>query len=212
MKSSPHRCDPASAAAFSLIELLTVVAIISLMTTLLVPAFNNLGKAQLLNSEGNRVVNLINLAGQNSASKNAMTALVALPGDSTRPGAYNTFGLFEYVPDASGWRQVSKWETLKDGIVVDQALSFTDYPTKKPEPDFPSITYRGATVAAYKYIVFLPNRSLLQNISAQVRLAEGFYAASASTPTYTRPGPGGPVNYYLVTVLGTTGRPKIDRP
>ncbi len=212
MKSSPLRSQPPAVSAFSLIELLTVVAIISLMTTLLVPAFANLGKSQLLNSEGNRVVNLINLAGQNSASKNAMTALIALPGDAARPGAYNTFGLFEYVPGAAAWKQVGRWETLKDGIVVDETLSFTEYPTTKPEPDFPGVTYRGATVTAFKYMVFLPNRSLLQNVSVQLRFAEGFYAASAANPTYTRPGAGGPKNYYLVTVLGTTGRPKIDRP
>ena len=87
--------------AFSIIELLVVIAIGSLMMVLLVPAFNNLGKAQLLNAEGNKLVSLINLAGQNSAAKNAMTALIAIPGSSTNVAG---FGLFEYVPEGSGWK------------------------------------------------------------------------------------------------------------
>ena len=199
--------------AFSLIELLVVVAICGLLMVMLVPAFNNLGKAQLLNAEGNKIVNLINLAGQNSAAKNAMTALIAIPGDSTRPGG---FGLFEYLPEGAGWKQIAEWESLKDGITFDYPntnYKFSEYPALKPSPDFPAITYRGASVSSFQYLVFLPSRSLFQPTSAQLRLVEGFYAAGATNPTYTRPGSyNGAANYYAVTVLGTSGRPKIDQP
>ena len=208
----PNRSPCQGKSAFSLVELLVVIAIGSLMMVLLIPAFHNFGRSQLLNAEGNKLVNLINLAGQNSAAKNAMTALVAIPGNSTRPGS---FGLFEYVPEGSGWKQISKWEILKDGIVAEYlnpTYAFTDYPAVKPTPDFPGITFRGAAVPAFKYLVFLPSRSLFQNNSAQLRLAEGFFAAGANASTYTRPGSGGPANYSTVTVLSTSGHPKIDRP
>ena len=198
--------------AFSILELLVVIAIGSVMMVLLIPAFNSLGKAQLLNAEGNKFVNLINLAGQNSAAKNAMTALIAVPGSSTNVAG---FGLFEYVPEGSGWKQVSKWETLKDGIVAyypNPTNKFTDYPAAIPPiQDFPGITYRGKAITAFQYLIFLPSRSLLQSTNAQLQLAEGF--AASGPITFTRPAAGGgPANYYKVTVVAASGHPKIDRP
>lgn len=197
--------------AFSLIELLTVIALMALLTSLLAPAFNNFGRAGQLNADGNKVVNLVNLAGQNSMSKNVMTALVVVSPDQSN--AYRSFTLLEYAPEANEWKQISGWENLKDGVVVDPtSFSFTEYPAVKPEPDLPTIRYGGKAITSYKYLVFLPNRSLLQNTSAQLKLAEGTFAANASTPTYTRRSTDGtPANFYNVTVLGTTGRPMIDR-
>lgn len=197
---------------FSLIELLTVIAMMAVLTTLVAPAFNNLGKSSLLSAEGNRVFNLVNYAGQNSISKNAMTALVVI--DPQSGSAYRAFALFECLPESTDWKQISPWETLKDGIVLDPSTfsTFTDSSTQ-PQPALPLMRYRNGTVGTYKYVVFLPNRSLLQNTSAQLKLAEGIVPSGASTPTYTRPGTDGtPANYYAVTVLGPTGRPKIDRP
>lgn len=187
----------------------------ALLTTLIAPAFNNLGKASLLSAEGNKIVNLVNYAGQNSMSKNAMTALVVAAPDAATGNAYRAMALFELVPETSAWKQVSSWDTLKDGVVLDPSLfsTFTDS-SSQPQPPFPSpITYRGANLTNYKYLIFLPNRSLMQSTSAQLKLAEGFFLPGASVPKYSRPASDGtPANYYSVTVLGPTGRPKIDRP
>lgn len=205
---------PLQQRAFSILELLTVIALIAILTTLVAPSFSNLGRANLLSTSGNKVVNLINYAGQNSLAKNAMTALIALAPDSGKN--YTVFTLMEYAPNSGEWKQLSGWETLRDGIVVDQ-INFSDYssqdPATKPQPDLPAIKYQGRTYSDYKYLVFLPNRSLLQNTSAQIRFAEGSFAPGAEAPTYSRRGSdGSPANYYAVTVLGATGRPKIDRP
>lgn len=197
---------------FSLLELLTVIAMMAVLTTLIAPAFNSLGKSNLLDAEGNRFVNLVNYAGQNSISKNAMTALIVIAPET--PGAYKASALFEYTPEALDWKQLSPWETVKDGVVLDPATfsTFSDSGTQ-PQPAFPVLRYRGAAVNSYKYLIFLPNRSLLQNTSAQLKLAEGNFPPGASLPTYThRASDGTPANYYGVTVLGPTGRPKIDRP
>ncbi|MBC8002241.1 MAG: FAD-dependent oxidoreductase, partial [Opitutaceae bacterium] len=211
--STPELCgDLKAGKAFTLVELLVVVAIMGMLATLITPAFNHFGKASLLDTEGNRVANLIYLAGQNSVSKNAMTALIAASPDAS--GAYRALTLFEYVPEASDWKQFWKWETLKDGIVFDPTCfaTFTDSSTQ-PQPVFPAIRYGGTLVGAYKYLIVLPNRSLLQDTSAQIKLAEGFFSSGVGVPIYTRRAQDGtPANYYNVTVLSATGRPKIDRP
>lgn len=219
MNPSPIVTDrhPAGARAFSLVELLTVVAVMAVLMSILAPAFKNIGGSSLLGAEGNRVVTLIQHAAQNSASRNAMTALIAIPSDPDRPASFDAFGLFERAPDSGEWRQLTRWETLKDGVVVDyptgQAAQFSDYPAMRPTPDFPTITHRGRTVSSFRYVIFLPNRSLLQNLSAQLRLAEGFFEKGSPTPTFTRRAPSGdPLNYYQVTILGATGRTRVDRP
>jgi len=201
--------------AFSLVEMLVVVAIMVLLVALMAPAFNNIGQASLLSAEGNKMVNLIVQAGQNSISKNAMTALVAVPTTAGAGQPYRAFTLFQYAPGDSTWKQISKWEILKEGVVVDPTnFSFTEYPATKPSPDLPPMKFQGASIDAYKYLVFLPDRSLLQSVSSQIRLAEGFYAANASEPTFTRRGSNAasPVNFYNVTILNATSRPIIDRP
>lgn len=194
--------------AFSIVEILTVMVIVAALSSLVAPAMHNLGRSTLLGEEGNRLVNLVNQAAQNSSSRNTVTALIA-----TSAGP-NAFGLFEYSSDLNTWTQVGRWEVLKQGIVSDPASGATFISSGvQPQHPFPPLYFRGQLLNTYQYIIFLPNRSLQQNSSAQVTLVEGHYPPGSATPVYSHPGPDGtPANYYLVTVMGTTGRPKIDRP
>ena len=217
----PCRSTPGATRAFTLVELLVVVLIIGLLLSFLVPAFGNLGKAGALTSAGSQVANLVNLARQNSMSKNAMTALIVNT-DSTLDNANRLFTLLELVPPSSGaqpqttdWKPLSGWETIRAGVVADSNpanFSFPDSATQ-PVPKFPSpIQYGAKAIGSYKYVIFLPNGTLLSGTSTRIRLTEGFLAPGASTVTYTRPKAGGSANYYDITILAATGRTKIDRP
>ncbi len=209
----PRNRPSANCLAFSLIELLVVIAIIGTVTVLAVPAFNHLGKSSKLNSEGNKMVGLITRASQNSVTRNAMTALVVIPGDPATSQDLNAFALFQYAAGDSGWQQITKWETLKEGIVLDPAhLMLTMYPAVKPSPDLPIISYLGSARPSFQYLVFLPDRSLLHDQSGRISLVEGTFAPGAVAPALTHPGDNGPANFYRVTVLATTGRAIIERP
>lgn len=202
--------DNSTEKGFSLIELLAAMAVVAILTGLLVPALANLGKASSLSTAGSKVNGLVSLAGQNSAARNAMTALVAVLPDSGRTDY--AFTLLELAPDSGGWKQIHGWEKLPSGIAMDQC-SFVDYPVKNPEPAFPKIQYNGKEITSFKYVIFLPNKSLRDNGSAQLRLVEGFFEGNTNSVVYTRrDATGNPDNYFTMTVLGATGRTKIDRP
>src|SRR5687768_16904610 len=102
---------------FSLVEVLTVMAIITIVLGFTVPAFQSIGRGTSLTSAGNTVTTLASAARQNSASRNVLTALVLITGTATEAD-YRTFGLYE-LGSGGYWQQVGKWETLPTGIVVD---------------------------------------------------------------------------------------------
>jgi type II secretory pathway pseudopilin PulG len=205
---------------FTILELMVVIAISILLVGLLAPAVNSLAKTTLLTSSGNQIVNLVEFARQDAMSKNAMTALIMVD-DPAMDNKDRTFAIFELTPSPNGiqsqtsdWKQISHWETLSAGVIVDQSM-LQDSSTQ-PFPPFPALKYGASSPASYKYAVFLPGGALLSGSAAQIRLCEGYYPPGATAPIYTRPkagsGPGSPANYYNITILAATGRPKIDRP
>ena len=218
---------------FTLLEVLTVMAIMAILTALVAPAFTNLGKGNALMASGNKVANLFNSARQNSLSRNVMTALVMIT-DSNLPGRYQTFALLELTPPSNGaapttsnWRQISKWETLANGVIADpkwpsnptQALTDSGQSLLPASMNLPSsLTCGGKTVSSYQYVVFLPAGGLfLNNFAsfAQIQLVEGFLSQGSTSPVYTQPSSspgGGPANYYRISALAATGNIKIDRP
>jgi prepilin-type N-terminal cleavage/methylation domain-containing protein len=209
---------------FTLIEILTVLAITAVMTSLIVPALTSLSKSNALNVSADVVVNMANLGRETAMSKNAMTALVVLT-DPSINNADRVFGLMELDPRSDGsqpqssdWKQVSKWESINSGVISDpSSLSFnksTDVAGTAgvPTPTFPPLVYHGKTIGSYSYVIFLPGGNLLSGTSPQIQLVEGNVASGSVT--YTRPvaGGGAPANYYILTVLTSTGRVKVDRP
>lgn len=210
------------AAAFTLIEMLAVVGILSIVLALAVPAFQNLGKANSLSSAGNTTANLISAARQNSVSRNVLTAFVVLTGTGTEAD-YRTFGLFERGV-SGGWQQIGAWETLPQGIFVDAAdkinCSFLDNsplrPTLNDANDATAIYYLGRPIDSSNlaFRVFVPTGAISNpERAAQLRLVEGTLEGSASNYSVrTRRDGGVAVNYYDVAIIGTTGAPKISRP
>jgi prepilin-type N-terminal cleavage/methylation domain-containing protein len=216
---------------FSLVELLVVMAIVVALGALIAPAITNFGKANLLRTSGDRVSGLLKAARQNAMARNAMTALVVIT-DPAVDLRYRGFALLELkgsssVASTSDWKQISKWDILPEGVVVDpswpsdQVLAFAQssaqiqlLPATLALPT--QLNYGPQKISSYKFLVFLPSGCLLIDNSAnlaQIQLAEGFFRQGSDTPVYTRPSSGGgPANYYRISILGATSRLKIERP
>lgn len=172
-----------------------------------------------LTSAGQQLSNAATLARQNSISRNALTAFILLD-DPALPENRRAFALYELSPRNDGaqpkpadWKQISSWEILPSGVVAefpDQTLSLQSF-ERQPATPFPPLTFRGNPVKSYQYGVFVPSGGLSQCNSAKIRLVEG--PADHSGATYTHPNAtGAPSNYYIVSILASTGKTRIERP
>lgn len=203
--------------AFSLVEILVVIAMMSVLLGLGVSTIN-VWKSETLSAAGNRFADCVAMARQNSLSKNAYTAVVIkTQGD----GAYAAFCLMELVrPDdnSSGtWKMLTPWNTLKEGVVF-APMSSTDSflaATGNLPADLPTgITYRGQAVnftTAAVAQVFQPDGTLSAGQMLRLRLAEGS-ANKTEGISLTRPTTEGvPANYYDIVFVRDSGQIKIER-
>lgn len=189
---------------FTLIELLIVMAILSLIIALSAHAFGSAGQAAALNRAGMQVTQLIEFARQRAMSGNAMTALILVTDHPDGSLNGNTLALMERRQDME-WLPISEWERLPEGIGVDLDAHAADgsylppstpglLGSKGPHPCL------GVSNYAYTGLIFRPQGGLFPS-GASVRLKLVINGANPS-----------PANYYRITILGATGKTKIDRP
>jgi prepilin-type N-terminal cleavage/methylation domain-containing protein len=200
---------------FSLIELLTVMALIGFLSALIAPVVSSIGKASSLVTTGNKLAVLVDQARQNSMARNVMTALVIT--DQGTTGDYRAATLLEYNAEdtAPQWKQITKWENFPVGVLVDTLAEGSSFlSTAGGALPFvpPVLKYRGNPVTNYASRVFLPNGGLSTPTGpAQIKLVEGI--VQDGSVTYTRPASAGKAaNFYTIAIVGATGRTKIARP
>jgi prepilin-type N-terminal cleavage/methylation domain-containing protein len=203
---------------FTLVELLTVLAISTILLVLAVPAIRSLGGASSLAGTGFQVDDFFQSARQNSISKNVLTAAVILTDVSNPDSAYRTMELLELggTADAPTWTPVSKWEVLPQGIIIDNVLANSSFLTSPAtfNPALPTLTYKGKQyqpISGYAYQVFLPNGQLSAAPDpCTLKLAQGFY--KGADPVYTNQKGLQAQNYFSFTFNDGTGEAKITRP
>lgn len=210
-------------AGFTLIELLLVLAVMTILLTLVVPAVQSTGAARLT-AGGKQVAGLVGAARQTAMSHNTLAALVLLTSPN-QPQAYRTFAII-YYKEGQGWVQKGNWEMLPEGVVVDASnTADSTFLLNAPEPFpflseeqgqvVPPVRYQGEGVQGNNAMaarIFTAGGGLLDaSVPSQIRLVEGHLVSG--TVQYGRPGVDGrPDNFFDIAILGATGLPKISRP
>lgn len=208
-QDSYSRGRACSRKAFSLAELLVVMALMTLLAGMIAPAMN-LAKSRNLNIAGNHVADLVQQARQNSMAKNVMTALVFV-NNSANPD-WN--GRLVVLLELSGntWKPVTRWMQLPAGVTVDfseSASFFASTPNIAPSPTLPPYERNTIAIAQCGYQIFAPGGRLLTTgitnpTSPLLRLVEG----SNDGQQVVKQNSG---NYYDIVINRFTGIPKIDR-
>jgi len=217
-------CRPSvTHAAFSLIELLVVISIIALLSSLAGLLLKS-GGAQLSTS-GGRIAGLMEQAREAAILKRQPTALVMITdGDDVGRRIFAVVGYkVDTMTGAGAWAQISKWENLPQGVLADDASGLDAFlPFKSPivDPSLPVLSYGGKNYAPrdkYGYVVFLPDGSLYQDAAGSLpnpvvmRLVEG--VREGGTLKYTSRQQGGKsVNFFEIALSQATGLVKITRP
>ena len=208
--------------AFSLVELLVVMAIMAVLGSIVMMSFSGLIGSNRLVAGGNDLINLANHARQEAISKNTMTALVLISSPGQPQWDRRVFRVMELIPadaianTAAAWAPASAWHSLPDGISPDsQTDTLPTFSANLNLPaSLPALNFKGTTISTSQLeeIVFLPDGRLLSSASTTgnsfvtppvLRL---FNKAVASTAPTTLG------NYYQITFNSLTGEPIVDRP
>lgn len=196
-------------------EMLTVVALIGLMTGLGSLSLRGNAGAVQLGAAGTQCANLLESARTTAILRKTPVAVAFLPASATSPAALTAL---EYRADSGTWSRISQWEKLATGVVLDPSTnpdfnSALRQNSPTVSPALPSLNYAGATFApggadGYSYLVFLPTGALHQTHShpGSLRLVEGVVTGEAIRYT-------GPIeNYFEVVINPSTGRLKLNQP
>ena len=197
--SSLNLAAPLFPGAFSLIELLVVVAIFSIMVALVIPAFTQVRAAGVLTRGGQVLADQIALARQEASTTNRdMEVRIVDVG-----GVYRAVQL--WIRGEPATRPIGRIEQLPDGVVFSSNTSLS--PLLDPAPASPIVSGTAVFGALgsrpYKGFRIRANGAL----DAAVNLSNNFLTVQSANEVTVPPS-----NYFTVRVNPVTSQVTIHRP
>jgi prepilin-type N-terminal cleavage/methylation domain-containing protein len=179
------KIHPRPVSAFSLVEMLVVIAVIGILTALAVPAFRGLVGTSGVRGGADTILSAFDLA-RNAAVESGANAYLVFPN--------NTYSRFTVVSmNATGGTNLAtpRWFRLPNGIQIDftetNSLFSTDLANYNPT-NLPRLDGSNA-VPPLRAIRFNRFGSLPSGLAAnlQLHVGEGFSDATNPVPTFTAP-------------------------
>jgi len=196
-------------AAFSLVELLTVIAIIGILAAVTIPSLSGLSSSTELNISGDQVVDTLNLARQSAVSANRPVEVrfYEVPRSTDASLAYRAIGI--YLLGDDGPSPLGRLAYLQNSIVMSDAAAFGTLLNglDSGQTNLPAIDR--SKQFNYHYFVFRPDgsanlpNSTLQGDTWHVMLYDSRRPPSGQTP---------PDNFVTVQLIPETGRTRTFQP
>lgn len=153
--------------AFSLVEILAVIAIITILVAVSVPAFKSLERAQSLTSGAASVIDELAFARQTALARNRIVEVRLYkrplnpgPVTATNPEQFRSFRTVIYDDQAQNFVPLGKLHHLPRGVVMTDKQEFSTliYPYATPGPGraYRKDTPAGAEELEYQCIRFKP--------------------------------------------------------
>ncbi len=205
---SHRRLEPDNGRAFSLVELLVVIALIVILAALVVPAFTAIGGAGSVTSAGDIVAGQLDLARQTAMAENSRVEL-------------RFWNLPEAVGDGNQWQAVQMYR-MENGEPLGKIQRLPNGVAISGDPQFSSLLAGanraggagsgGATDGrSFKSVRFRPDGSTELPVGGPGSGGNAWTVTVvpiASTPTESRPAQ----NFATVQVDPVTGRGTVYRP
>jgi len=228
---NPLVLRPIKKTAFSLVELLTVMALIVVMIALVAPAVSSLSKSNRLSTAGRLVSNLLTTSRSEAINQATRVQFRVVTrwisgGTADATQAYRKCSAWKWDRSLStpAFVQISKWEILPEGIIFDNganpAGTFVNAPTTNFQWGKPFLngslnnTLSGQTSGSATfdcaYVEFQPTGATGFPVADQfvdLLLTEGFLENGQITHT-RKDQP----NWCQIQVTSLTGRIKVSRP
>jgi uncharacterized protein (TIGR02596 family) len=209
-----------NAAAFTLVELLVVLAIIAIMATLVIPATTSLIRSSNLTAAGDQVAAILNLARQHAMARNRAVEVrwyrFADPNFAgeviTSPATGHFRAMQAFEDDGTGnLIPFTKMQRLPNGIIMDSSVTYS--------PLIPDFTGTTTTVqiplvgTSYNYSAFRYEADGSTNINTVTTGTSTSWCLTLhNISDGADPLTAVPKNYVTVVVDPTDGIPIVYRP
>lgn len=189
--------------AFSIIELLVVVAILAIMVTLSVPAISSITQGNGVSRAGQTIGDMIILGRQEAVAKNrdVEVRIVEVPSSQSGGGELAAIQLWELTESTA--KPLSKVGRLPDGIAVSAKSALS--PLLKSDNSVASGSTNFGSLGDCAYFGFKIRANGM--LSSSVTMDNNFLTICATSDTQSPP-----ANYYTIRVNPVTGRVNIYRP
>jgi len=222
-------------AAFSLIELMSVMAVITMVAGFVVPSLKGLVGGNTVDTGASKLAGLLNLARSEAIAQHTIVRFVVAtswPGQNS-DGSLRRVSLWAWQPDSGRYLAISNWEELPTGLLLEKGVP--DYVRTASYAQADAATVRGSSVLAddfssdatftaetslgnitTKFIEFLPSGSARipgsSDRQAIFVATQGYVADASNHITHTAQVNGHAANWAQVNVDTLTGRAHVYRP